>query len=165
MDPARSMLAQDLFPPIEPFSQGRLYLDGRHTMYWEVSGNPEGRPVVFLHGGPGAGAGPDHRRCFDPRHYRIVVFDQRGAGRSTPLGELADNTTPLLIADMERLRNPLGIMRWQVFGGSWGPTLSLAYAQAPPHRVSALVLLGIFLRGQLEIDPKIVGCGKWFLRR
>src|SRR3546814_14491563 len=79
MDPARSMLAQDLFPPIEPFSQGRLDLDGRHTMYWEVSGNPEGRPVVFLHGGPGAGAGPDHRRFFDPRHYRIVVFDQRGA--------------------------------------------------------------------------------------
>src|SRR3546814_4944190 len=115
MDPARSMLAQDLFPPIEPFSQGRLDLDGRHTMYWEVSGNPEGRPVVFLHGGPGAGAGPDHRRFFDPRHYRIVVFDQRGAGRSTPLGELADNTTPLLIADMERLRNHLGIMRWHVF--------------------------------------------------
>jgi proline iminopeptidase len=155
MDPARSMLAQDLFPPIEPYAQGRLDLDGRHSMYWEVSGNPEGRPVVFLHGGPGAGAGPDHRRFFDPRHYKIVVFDQRGAGRSTPLGETADNTTQHLIGDIERLRSHLSIMRWHVFGGSWGSTLALAYAQAHPERVSALVLRGIFLGSEAEID--------WFL--
>lgn len=160
MDPARSMLAQDLFPPIEPYSQGRLDLDGRHSMYWEVSGNPEGRPVVFLHGGPGAGAGPDHRRFFDPRHYRIVIFDQRGAGRSAPLGETADNTTQHLIADMERLRNHLGIMRWHVFGGSWGSTLGLAYAQAHPERVSALVLRGIFLGSDAEIDWFLYGMKK-----
>lgn len=162
MDPARSMLAQDLFPPIEPFAQGRLDLDGRHAMYWEVSGNPEGRPVVFLHGGPGAGAGPDHRRFFDPRHYRIVIFDQRGAGRSAPLGELADNTTQDLISDMERLRDHLGIMRWHVFGGSWGSTLALAYAQAHPERVSALVLRGIFLGSQQEIDWFLYGMGRIF---
>ncbi|HEY9548263.1 MAG TPA: prolyl aminopeptidase [Kiloniellaceae bacterium] len=156
------MLAQDLFAPIEPFSQGRLDLDGCHSMYWEVSGNPEGRPVVFLHGGPGAGAGPDHRRFFDPRHYRIVVFDQRGAGRSTPLGEVAENTTPHLIADMERLRNHLGIMRWQVFGGSWGSTLALAYAQAHPERVSALVLRGIFLGSAREIDWFLYGMGRLY---
>src|SRR3546814_12184345 len=121
-------------------------------MYGEVSGNPEGRPVVFLRGGPGAGAGPDHRCFFDPRHYRIVVFDQRGAGRSTPLGELADNTTPLLITDMERRRNHLGIMSWHVFGGSRGSTLALAYAQAHPERVSALVLLRIFFGSKRQIE-------------
>src|SRR3546814_10494653 len=103
--PPRSTRTNTLFPYTALF---RSNLGGCHSMYWGVSGNPEGPPVVFLHGGPGAGAGPDHRRFFDPRHYRIVVFDQRGAGRSTPLGELADNTTPLLIADMERLRNHLG---------------------------------------------------------
>ena len=162
MDPARPMLAQDLFPPTEPLTHGKLKLDGRHTMYWEVSGNPQGRPVVFLHGGPGAGAGPDHRRFFDPRHYRIVVFDQRGAGRSTPLGELADNTTQHLIADMERLRSHLGIMRWHVFGGSWGSTLALAYAQAHPARVSALVLRGIFLGSKTEIDWFLYGMGRVF---
>jgi proline iminopeptidase len=156
------MLAQDLFPPVEPLDHGRLDLDGRHTMYWEVSGNPEGRPVVFLHGGPGAGAGPDHRRFFDPRHYRVVVFDQRGAGRSTPLGELADNTTQHLIGDIERLRSHLGIMRWHVFGGSWGSTLSLAYAQAHPERVSALVLRGIFLGSEAEIDWFLYGMNKIF---
>ena len=131
-------------------------------MYWEVSGNPNGRPIVFLHGGPGAGAGPDHRRFFDPRHYRIVVFDQRGAGRSTPLGELTDNTTQHLIADIERLRDHLGIMRWHVFGGSWGSTLSLAYAQAHPERVSALIVRGIFLGSQAEIDWFLYGMGKVF---
>src|SRR3546814_5397783 len=118
----------------------------------DVCSSGLGRPVVFLHGGPGAGAGPDHRRFFDPRHYRIVVFDQRGAGRSTPLGELADNTTPLLIADMERLRNHLGIMRWHVFGGSWGSTLALAYAQAHPERVSALVLRGLLDRKSTRLN-------------
>jgi proline iminopeptidase len=161
-DQTRPMLAQDLFPPIEPFAQGRLDLDSRHAMYWEVSGNPEGRPVVFLHGGPGAGAGPDHRRFFDPRHYRIVVFDQRGAGRSTPLGELADNTTQHLVDDIERLRDHLGIMRWHVFGGSWGSTLALAYAQAHPGRVSALVLRGIFLGSEEEIDWFLYGMARIF---
>lgn len=149
------MAANDLYPPIEPQETGTLDLDGRHEMYWEISGNREGRPVVFLHGGPGAGAGPEHRRFFDPQHYRIVVFDQRGAGRSRPLGELTDNTTPHLVADMEKLRAHLGVARWVVFGGSWGSTLSLAYAQAHPDRVSALVLRGIFLCRRSEID--------WFL--
>src|SRR5574341_1960794 len=101
----------ELYPEIEPYSTGALGLDGVHTMYWEQSGNPEGAPVLFLHGGPGAGASPAHRRFFDPAHYRIVIYDQRGAGRSTPLGELRENTTPQLVADIERLRAHLGIGR------------------------------------------------------
>ena len=146
---------QDLFPPIEPYQSGLLSLDGLHTMYWEQSGNPAGLPAVFLHGGPGAGATPTHRRFFDPAVYRIVVFDQRGAGRSTPLGETQDNTLRHLIDDIERLRVHLGIERWVVFGGSWGSTLALAYAEAHPDRCSGLVLRGIFLCRQSEID--------WFL--
>ncbi|HEV2163260.1 MAG TPA: prolyl aminopeptidase [Stellaceae bacterium] len=146
---------QDLFPPIEPYQSGLLPLDGLHAMYWEQSGNPAGLPAVFLHGGPGAGATPTHRRFFDPAVYRIVVFDQRGAGRSTPLGETQDNTLRHLIADIERLRVHLGIERWVVFGGSWGSTLALAYAQAHPDRCGGLVLRGIFLCRQSEID--------WFL--
>src|SRR5512146_3356016 len=106
----------DLYPEIEPYDTGMLELDGLHRMYWEQSGNPGGRPVVFLHGGPGAGSAPTHRRFFDPGHYRIVIFDQRGAGRSTPLGELKNNTTPHLVADTERLRAHLGIDKWLVFG-------------------------------------------------
>ena len=144
-----------LFPEIEPYAAGMLALDGRHRMYWEQSGNPEGAPVVFLHGGPGAGAAPAHRRFFDPAHYRIVVFDQRGAGRSTPLGELADNTTPHLIADIERLRAALAIERWIVFGGSWGSTLAIAYAEHHPEVCRALVLRGVFLCRKHEIE--------WFL--
>ncbi len=143
------------FPPIEPYARGMLALDARHTMYWEVSGNPHGVPVVFLHGGPGAGAGPTHRQFFDPAFYRIIIFDQRGAGRSTPLGELIDNTTPHLIADMEVLRRHLTVDKWMVFGGSWGSTLALAYAEAHPERCLALILRGIFLCRQMEID--------WFL--
>jgi proline iminopeptidase len=149
------MSRQDLFPPIEPYATGMLALDGHHTMYWEQSGNPHGAPVVFLHGGPGAGATPTHRRFFDPARYRIVVFDQRGAGRSLPLGSLRDNTLAHLIADMEQLRRHLGIERWLVFGGSWGSTLALAYAEAHPQHCSGLVLRGIFLCRQSEID--------WFL--
>ena len=145
----------DLYPDIEPLAVGRLPLDARHTMYWEVSGNPEGLPVVFLHGGPGAGASASHRRLFDPARYRIVIFDQRGAGRSAPLGELTDNTTPHLIADIEALREHLGIERWVVFGGSWGSTLALAYGEAHPERCLAFVLRGIFLCRRIEID--------WFL--
>ncbi len=145
----------ELYPPLEPYSAGMLALDPIHTLYWEQSGNPRGAPVVFLHGGPGAGSAPNHRRYFDPAHYRIVVFDQRGAGRSTPLGELRENTTPHLIADIERLRAHLGIERWLVFGGSWGATLALAYGEAHPARCLGFVLRGIFLCRKSEID--------WFL--
>jgi proline iminopeptidase len=144
-----------LFPPIEPYASGMLELDGPHRMYYEQSGNPRGVPVVFLHGGPGAGASAVHRQFFDPAFYRVVVLDQRGAGRSTPLGCLENNTTPALIADLEKLRTHLGIDRWMVFGGSWGSTLALAYAEHHPDRVRALVLRGIFLCRKSEID--------WFL--
>jgi proline iminopeptidase len=144
-----------LYAPIEPYASGMLELDAPHRMYYEQSGNPRGVPVVFLHGGPGAGASPVHRQFFDPAFYRIVVFDQRGAGRSTPLGCLEDNTTPALVADMERLRNHLGIARWLVFGGSWGSTLALAYGEQHPERCLGLVLRGIFLCRPIEIE--------WFL--
>ncbi|MGF1611877.1 MAG: prolyl aminopeptidase [Kiloniellales bacterium] len=152
---SKALAENGLFPPIEPYATGHLAVEGKHEIYWEQCGNPDGKPVVFLHGGPGAGASADHRRFFDPAHYRIVVFDQRGAGRSNPLGELADNTTPKLVADMEHLREELGIARWIVFGGSWGSTLALAYAQTHPERVVALALRGIFLCRRSEID--------WFL--
>ncbi len=145
----------ELYPEIEPYSAGMLKLDGLHAMYWEQSGNPEGAPVLFLHGGPGAGASAAHRRFFDPAHYRIVIFDQRGAGRSTPLGELRENTTPRLVADIERLRSHLGIERWLVFGGSWGSTLALAYGEEHPERCTGFILRGVFLCRASEID--------WFL--
>jgi proline iminopeptidase len=144
-----------LFPPVEPYASGMLDLDAPHRMYYEQSGNPRGVPVVFLHGGPGAGASAVHRQFFDPAFYRIVVLDQRGAGRSTPLGCLENNTTPHLIADLERLRAHLGIDRWMVFGGSWGSTLALAYAEHHPESIRALVLRGIFLCRRSEIE--------WFL--
>src|SRR5271169_6588100 len=149
------MTRSELFPPIEPYRTGMLPVDSIHALYWEESGNPKGVPVVFLHGGPGAGATPTHRRFFDPHFYRIVVFDQRGAGRSTPLGETKDNDLPHLIADIERLRVHLGIQRWLVFGGSWGSTLALAYAEAFPERVIGCVLRGVFLGRPAEVD--------WFL--
>jgi proline iminopeptidase len=149
------MSRRDLFPPIEPYATGMLAVDDRHTLYWEQSGNPNGVPVLFLHGGPGAGATPTHRRFFDPASYRIIIFDQRGAGRSTPLGEIADNTMRHLVGDIERLRRHFRIERWVVFGGSWGSTLAMAYAQAHPKPCRALVLRGIFLCRQAEID--------WFL--
>jgi proline iminopeptidase len=144
-----------LFAPIEPYASGMLELDAPHRMYYEQSGNPRGVPVVFLHGGPGAGASAVHRQFFDPVFYRIVVFDQRGAGRSTPLGCLDNNTTPALVEDMERLRRHLGIERWLVFGGSWGSTLALAYGEHHPERCLGLILRGIFLCRPTEID--------WFL--
>ena len=131
-------------------------------MYWEEAGNASGVPVVFLHGGPGAGSTPDHRRFFDPRFYRIIVFDQRGAGRSLPHGEIEDNTTPLLVADMERLRRHLGVERWVVFGGSWGSTLALAYGAAHPERCLAFVLRGIFLGSWDEIDWFLYGLRRFF---
>ncbi len=149
------MTRADLFPPIEPYQSGMLRVDATHTLYWEQSGNPGGAPVLFLHGGPGAGASPTHRRFFDPTHYRIVIFDQRGAGRSRPLGETRANTTELLIDDIERLREMLEIERWHVFGGSWGSTLALAYSETHPERCVSLVLRGIFLAQRSEID--------WFL--
>jgi len=130
MPRSETPLRSDLFPEISPYASGMLAVDGRHTIYWEQSGNPEGVPVLFLHGGPGAGSAPVHRRFFDPQFYRIVVFDQRGCGRSMPLGEIHDNTTSHLVADMEKLRTHLGIAQWLLFGGSWGSTLALAYADS-----------------------------------
>lgn len=145
----------DLFPEIGPFETGYLPLSSSHVMYWEQAGNPKGPPALFLHGGPGAGAGAVHRRFFDPGFWRIIIFDQRGAGRSRPLGSLDQNTTPDLVADIEVLRRHLGIERWLLFGGSWGSTLALAYAQAHPNRVSACVLRGVFLGRRSEVE--------WFL--
>lgn len=141
-----------LYPALTPYDTGTLQLDARHTMYYEQCGNPDGKPVVLLHGGPGAGCGEKMRRFHDPSKYRMVLFDQRGAGRSTPHADLVDNTTWHLVDDIERLRTHLGIDRWQVFGGSWGSTLSLAYAQAHPQRVTELVLRGIFMLRRWELE-------------
>jgi proline iminopeptidase len=150
-----------LFPPIEPNNSGMLPVDELHTLYWEECGNPDGEPVLFLHGGPGGGLSPRQRRYFNPAHYRIVLFDQRGAGKSTPLGEYRNNTTQLLIHDIERIRRMLGIDRWLVFGGSWGATLALAYGEAYPERCSGFVLRGIFLCTPAEIDWFLNGI-RWF---
>ncbi|HST27113.1 MAG TPA: prolyl aminopeptidase [Rudaea sp.] len=141
-----------LYPEIEPFDSGRLAVSPLHTIYYEQCGNPRGKPVLFVHGGPGAGCNANSRRFFDPAHYRIVLFDQRGSGRSTPHAELTNNTTRDLVADMERLREYLALERWQVFGGSWGSTLALAYAQSHPQRVTELVLRGIFLLRRWELE-------------
>ena len=145
----------DLFPEIGPYETGYMPLGGGHVMYWEQVGATRGSPVLFLHGGPGAGAGAVHRRFFDPHYWRVVIFDQRGAGRSRPLGSLVNNTTQDLVADIETLRRHLGIERWLLFGGSWGSTLALAYAQAHPDRIRGLVLRGVFLGRPSEVD--------WFL--
>ncbi len=152
----------DLFPDIEPFASGFLPLDGGHVCYWEQSGNPRGVPALFLHGGPGAGASSAHRRFFDPRTYRIVVFDQRGCGRSLPHGGVAGNTTQHLVADIERLRTHLGIERWLLFGGSWGSTLALAYGARWPERCLGFVLRGIFLGTRREVDWFLYGMGTIF---
>lgn len=141
-----------LYDPIEPFDQGMLSVSPVHTLYYEQCGNPEGQPVIFLHGGPGGGIVPDYRRYFDPAAYRVVLFDQRGSGKSTPHANLEENTTWHLVADIERLREHLGISAWMVFGGSWGSTLALAYAETHPQRVHQLVLRGIFLCRPKEID-------------
>ena len=141
-----------LFPACRPADSGMLALDRRHTMHWEVCGNPAGAPLVFIHGGPGGGSLPHHRRFYDPAFWRIVLYDQRGAGRSTPIADVVDNTTQHLVADLERLREHLGIARWVLFGGSWGSTLALAYATAHPGRVLGLVLRGVFLASRAEID-------------
>ncbi len=140
-----------LYPPIEPFRIHRLRVSDLHELYVEESGNPNGAPVIFLHGGPGGGTSPKHRRFFDPRKYRIILFDQRGCGQSTPYAEVRENTTWDLVADIERIRHHLGVERWQVFGGSWGSTLALAYAEKHPQQVSSLVLRGIFLLREWEL--------------
>lgn len=145
---------RDFYPPIEPINKGFLKVSDIHNLYWEECGNPQGQPVVFLHGGPGGGIGPDLRRFFDPKAYRIILFDQRGSGASTPNAELKDNTTWDLVKDIETLREMFKIDKWVVFGGSWGSTLALAYAITHPDRVKGLILRGIFLCRPSEI--------KWF---
>jgi proline iminopeptidase len=141
-----------LYPPIDPYRTGRLEVGDGHSLYWELCGNPEGVPAVFLHGGPGAGCSPDHRRLFDPARYNVLLFDQRGCGRSTPHASLEANTTWDLVEDIERLRRLVGAEKWLVFGGSWGSTLALAYAETHPDRASALILRGIFTMRQTELD-------------
>lgn len=142
---------RSLYDAIDPYDTGRLTVSPVHTLYYEQCGNPQGEPVVFLHGGPGGGIEPKNRRFFDPAHYRVILFDQRGSGRSTPHASLEANTTWDLVDDIERLREHVGVDRWMVFGGSWGSTLALAYAQTHPARVRALVLRGIFLGRPQEI--------------
>lgn len=141
-----------LYPEIEPFDSGMLPVSALHALYYEQCGNPHGKPAVFLHGGPGAGCNAKCRRFFDPKVYRIVLFDQRGCGRSTPHAELRENTTWDLVTDIERLREHLRIDCWQVFGGSWGSTLALAYAETHPERVTELVLRGIFMLRRTELE-------------
>src|SRR3954468_22974172 len=141
-----------LYPPIEPYRSGHLDVGDGHSLYWELCGNPHGKPAVFLHGGPGAGCSADHRRLFDPKRYSVLLFDQRGCGRSTPHASLEANTTWHLVDDLERLREQAGFERWMVFGGSWGSTLALAYAESHPERVTELVLRGIFTFRRSELD-------------
>jgi proline iminopeptidase len=152
----------DLYPEIGPFETGYLPLTDSHVMYWEQVGNPRGTAALFLHGGPGAGAGAVHRRFFDPSFWRVVIFDQRGAGRSRPLGSLEANTTRHLVGDIETLRRHLGVEHWLLFGGSWGSTLALAYAQAYPHRVTGCVLRGVFLGRREEVEWFLHGLGTIF---
>lgn len=146
-----AMSLREFYPALQPHDSGHLRVDDTHEIYWEVSGDPEGKPVVFVHGGPGGGTDPDYRRFFDPSAYRIVLFDQRGCGKSRPHASLENNTTWDLVADMEQIREMLHIDRWQVFGGSWGSTLALAYAETHPERVSELVLRGIFMLRPKEL--------------
>ena len=152
MKSPRRRARHSLYPPIEPYRKGFLRVSDVHRIYYEESGNPRGKPAVFLHGGPGGGTDPKMRRFFNPRKYRIVLFDQRGSGRSRPHASLEENTTWHLVSDIEALRARLGIDRWLVFGGSWGSTLALAYAQKHPRRVTELVLRGIFLLRRSEIS-------------
>ena len=151
-----------LYPDCAPHASGMLPLDALHTMYWEECGNASGPPMLFIHGGPGGGSLPHHRRFYDPSFWRIVLYDQRGAGRSTPAAELRENTTAHLIEDIERLREHLRVDKWLLFGGSWGSTLALLYAQAHPERVSGLVLRGVFLATRAEIDWFMHGMSRIF---
>jgi len=152
----------DIFPPLEPYVSGRLDVGDGHDLYWEVSGNPAGPVVVFVHGGPGAGTAPAYRRFFDPATWRIVLFDQRGCGRSRPNSSIIANTTGHLVADMEALRRHLGVERWLLFGGSWGSTLALAYGEAHPRHCLGFVLRGVFLCRPSEIDWFLFGMGHFF---
>lgn len=145
-------MTYNLFPEIEPYNTFRLKVSDIHELHVEECGNPKGQPVLFLHGGPGAGTSTKHRRYFDPKHYRIILFDQRGAGKSTPHAELKDNTTWHLVSDIEKIREHLEISKWVVFGGSWGSTLALAYAETHPSSVAGLILRGIFLCRKEEIN-------------
>ncbi|MAZ76005.1 MAG: prolyl aminopeptidase [Micavibrio sp.] len=147
----------DLFPEIVPYSSGYLPVENPHEIYWEQSGNPDGTPVVVLHGGPGGGTSPVNRQFFDPDHYRIILFDQRGAGKSTPPVCLINNTTQHLVQDIEALREHLGIEKWHVFGGSWGSTLALSYAAKHADKIKSMVLRGIFLMEEQEIDWLLYG--------
>jgi proline iminopeptidase len=157
MVPDQTAVAGDgLYPPLEPFCKAHLDVDGGHRIYFEESGNPNGFPVLFVHGGPGSQTRAAHRRFFDPDFYRIILFDQRGCGQSTPAGSLVVNTTAHLVADMEALRRHLGLNTWLLFGGSWGSTLILAYALVHRDAVAGMILRGVFLGSQAEVD--------WFLR-
>ena len=150
---AQTQQRRGLYPAFDPYETGHLDVGDGHSLNWELSGNPAGKPVVFLHGGPGGGSSPEHRRQFDPDRYKILVFDQRGCGKSTPYASLENNTTAHLVEDIEKLRTEVAkVDKWMVFGGSWGSTLSLTYAQAYPERVTELVLRGIFLFDQYEVD-------------
>ncbi|MBB6348131.1 prolyl aminopeptidase [Nonomuraea muscovyensis] len=156
-----------MFPPIEPYDHGHLDTGDGHLVYWEVCGNPEGKPALVVHGGPGSGCGPGSRRRFDPERYRIILFDQRNCGRSLPhasdpAADLSTNTTHHLIADMERLREHLGVDTWLLYGGSWGSTLMLAYAETHPERVSEMVITGVTMTRRSEIDWLYRGVGRFF---
>ena len=158
---------RERYPPIEPHDHGWLDVGDSNRVYWEASGDPEGKPALVVHGGPGAGSGPGFRRSFDPQRYRIIQFDQRGCGLSSPHAsdpgaDMSVNTTHHLIADMERLRTHLGVERWLLFGGSWGSTLILAYAERHPERVSEIVLLGVTMSRRSEIDWLYRGVGRFF---
>ncbi|CAM6115901.1 unnamed protein product [Calypogeia fissa] len=150
--PSDDKLRTDLYPYIDANQTGFFEVSDIHTLYWEESGNPAGQPVIFLHGGPGAGTSGSNRRFFDPDHYRIILLDQRGAGKSTPHACTEENTTWDLVSDIEKLREHLGIEKWMIFGGSWGSTLSLTYAETNPERVTGIILRGIFLLRKKEID-------------
>ena len=152
MKPTKKPKLRELFPETKPYAEGGLRVSKLHTIHYEECGNPKGKPICFLHGGPGGGIDPVYRRYFDPKIWRIVLHDQRGCGKSTPFSELRENSTWDLVEDIEKLRLHLGIERWVVFGGSWGSTLSLAYAQTHPERCKALVLRGIFLLRQSELE-------------
>jgi proline iminopeptidase len=152
----------NLYPEIEPFHKNWLKVSDLHRIYYEECGNPAGSPVLFLHGGPGSGCNATQRRFFDPAHYRIILLDQRGCGRSTPLGEVINNTTEDLVADCEQLRLQLGIIKWHVFGGSWGSTLALAYATAHAEHIISLSLRGIFLSRQSELDWFLGGVAQFY---
>lgn len=158
----KQLLNDTLYPEITPFKFGHLKTDGHHEIYWEVSGNPDGIPVMNLHGGPGGGSSPSGRRFFDPEHYMIIQHDQRGCGKSLPFGSLENNTTEHLINDINVLADYLELKEFHIFGGSWGSTLSLAYAEAHPERCLSLTLRGIFMMRQEEIDWFMMGMGNFF---